>query len=211
MFINDPLEVAKHYSAPWAKNWNANDPNFGNRLGGNFQRLRKKFLKEAATAADLFDGSATTIRKVLRMFPAGTAIGTDDLNFRLLADLPDVALEQLGLIFKSAIRNLTLPVQALANLLCLLGKKTGGSRVIAIMSSFYRALMKANGSNIREWDVAHGHIYDSALAGCSSLQAAVLRALKIENGNAMRLHCALLAWDMEKFYDSIDFATLAEE
>ena len=24
-------------------------------------------------------------------------------------------------------------------------------------------------------------------------------------------HCALLAWDMDKFYDSIDFAVLAEE
>ena len=71
--------------------------------------------------------------------------------------------------------------------------------------------MKANGTAIREWDLAHGHIYDSALAGCSSLQAAVLRALKIENGNARREHCALMAWDMDKICDSIDFAVLAEE
>ena len=79
------------------------------------------------------------------------------------------------------------------------------------MCSFYRCLMKANGTAIREWDLEHGHRYDSALAGCSSLQAAVLRALKIENGNAWDMHCALMAWDMEKFYDSIDFEILAEE
>ena len=83
--------------------------------------------------------------------------------------------------------------------------------MIAIMASFYRCLMKANGSAIRDWDLAHGHVYDSALAGCSSLQAAVFRALKIENGNARREHCALMAWDMNTFYDSIDFAVLAEE
>ena len=128
-----------------------------------------------------------------------------------MADLPDIALDQLGLLFKSAINDLSLPLQVLVNLLCLLGKKTGGSRVIAIMCSFYRCLMKANGTAIREWDLEHGHRYDSALAGCSSLQAAVLRALKIENGNAGDMHCALMAWDMDKFYDSIDFEILAEE
>ena len=57
----------------------------------------------------------------------------------------------------------------------------------------------------------HDHKYDSALAGCSSLQAAMLRALKIENGAAMMQECALLAWEMDKFYDSIDFGILAEE
>ena len=70
------------------------------------------------------------------MFPGTTAIGADDFHFRLLAELPDNALEQLGLMFKMAIGNLTLPLQVLLNLLCLLGKKTGGSRVIAIMCSF---------------------------------------------------------------------------
>ena len=43
------------------------------------------------------------------------------------------------------------------------------------------------------------------------MQAALLRELKIENGAAMMQECALLAWDMDKFYDSIDFGILAEE
>ena len=96
--------------------------------------------------------------KSLKIFPANTAIGADDLHPRLLADLPDIALEQLGLLFKSAIKTLSLPLQELVNLLYLLGKKAGGSRVIAIMCTFYRCLMKANGTEIREWDAAHGHM-----------------------------------------------------
>ena len=124
-YINDPLEVAKHYAEPWKKQWNANDPSFATRLGGNFQRLRRKYLEEANTTAKLFDGRAETIRKALKIFPASTAIGSDDFNFRLLADLPSIALDQLGLLFKSAINDLTLPLQVLVNLLCLLGKKTG--------------------------------------------------------------------------------------
>ena len=39
---------------------------------------------------------------------------------------------------------------------------------------------------MREWDLEHGHKYESALAACSSLQAAILRALKVENGAAMK-------------------------
>ena len=106
-FINDPLAVAKHYAAPWKKQWNADDESFDQRLGGHFQKLRKKYLNEAAESARLFDGSAAALRKALRMFPACTAIGPDDLNFRLLADLPDIALDQLGELFKSAINNLS--------------------------------------------------------------------------------------------------------
>ena len=175
-FVTDRCKVTEHHAKPWRAQWNADDPSFAQRLGANFQRLRKRFLPEAAEAARLFDGSATAIRTSLKIFLANTAIGADDLHPRLLADLPDIALEQLGLLFKSAIKNLSLPLQELINLLCLLGKKAGGSRVIAIMCTFYRALMKANGTEIREWDAAHGHMYDSALAGSSSLQAAVLRA-----------------------------------
>ena len=67
------------------------------------------------------------------------------------------------------------------------------------MGSFYRQLMKLHGSVIREWDLEHGHPYDSALAGCSSLRVVVLRALKIENGRALNKETAHLLWDMEKF------------
>ena len=35
-FINEPLAVAKHYAAPWKKQWNAYDTSFVFRLGGNF-------------------------------------------------------------------------------------------------------------------------------------------------------------------------------
>ena len=124
-------------------------------------------MDEAAVTANLFDGRAAVIRRALNISPPNTAISSDDDHFRLLADLPDVALDQLGMLSKFPIHNLTLPIQVLVNLLCLLGKRIGGSRVIARMCSIYLCLMKANGTAIREWDVEHCHLYDSALAGCS--------------------------------------------
>ena len=44
-YINDPLEVAKHYAELWNKQWSDNDPTFATRLGKNFQGLRRKYLE----------------------------------------------------------------------------------------------------------------------------------------------------------------------
>ena len=79
------------------------------------------------------------------------------------------------------------------------------------MCFFYRELMKCLSPKIREWDLSEGHRYDSAMAGSSSLRAAVIRALKIENATAIGMHIGHLLWEMEKFYDSIDLLILAGE
>jgi len=133
------------------------------------------------------------------------------MHLRRLACLPDVALERLGLLFKQSIATLKVPIQELLNILTLLGKKSGGSRTIAIMASFYRALMKFFCPEIRAWDAEAASFWDSALAGSSSLQAAVARALKIENGCARGAWVGHELWDMRKFYDSIRLPILCEE
>ena len=53
--------------------------------------------------------------------------------------------------------------------------------------------------------------WDSALAGNSSLRAAVMRALKVENAAARDAHIGHLLWDQRKFYDSVRLPTLCEE
>ena len=88
-YVNDPLEVAKHYAEPWRKQWRADDPRFKLEIGPNFRKLRTAYLQEAKETAEHLDTKATAIRKALRMFPGTTAIGADDFHFRMLADLPD--------------------------------------------------------------------------------------------------------------------------
>ena len=67
------------------------------------------------------------------------------------------------------------------------------------MASFYRALMKFFCPAIRDWDMATGKFWDSALAGNPSLMAAVERALKVENGVARGAQVGHLLWDMFVF------------
>ena len=61
--------------------------------------------------------------------------------FRDIASLPDVALVALGNLMRQCIATLVLPTQILFQIMVLLGKKNGGSRTIAILSTTYRLLM----------------------------------------------------------------------
>ena len=79
------------------------------------------------------------------------------------------------------------------------------------MASFYRAQMKNFCPEIRTWDAKEGHFWDTALAGSSSLQGAVARALKVENACVRGAHVGHELWDMAKFYDSIDLTILCQE
>ena len=81
-FIIDPLEVTKFYAAPWRKQWKANDSSFAVRCGGNFQRLRNKYLGEAQMTADLIVEGPGILRKALKLVPGSTSIGPDDFHFR---------------------------------------------------------------------------------------------------------------------------------
>ena len=71
--------------------------------------------------------------------------------------------------------------------------------------------MKSMCPVIREWDAKEGSFWDSALAGSSSLQAAVERALKVENGCVRGAFVGHELWDMAKFYDSVSFPLLVKE
>ena len=69
------------------------------------------------------DTSAAKVRSALKNFSNKTATGCDHFHLRRLAELPDLALAQLGMMFKQSVASLTVPMQDLLNMLSLLGKK----------------------------------------------------------------------------------------
>jgi len=196
---------------PWSETWKAYSLNFNVDVVASFAKLRIQHLPEARKAAAKIDVDPKGMRTSLKRFSSSTAIGSDLVHLKRLASLPDVALISLGGLMKQSVSTLTVPAQELLNILGLLGKKLGGSRTIAIMASMYRALMKHFGLEIREWDAREGHHWDSAIAGSSSLRAAILRALQCENATARGDKTGHLLWDMKQFYDSVHLPTLAVE
>ena len=125
-------------------------------------------------------------------FPCKTAIGLDNQFFADIALLPDAALVDLGTILRQCIATLALPVQTLINLMTLLGKKGGGSRTKAILTTFYRLLMRLLAGYISEWDASEAGPWDTALRGGSAVSAHIAIAMGVELADFEELYRALL-------------------
>ena len=138
-------------------------------------------------------------------------MGLDSLFFSDVVLLPDIALEFLGQLLKRCVATLALPTQVLLQLTVLPGKKSGGSRTIAILTTFYRLLMRMLAPTIADWDVTTAGPWDSALRGNSALRAHVARAVDIELADFEELFVVHFLWDMRKFYDSIRINKLVEQ
>ncbi len=78
-----------------------------------------------------------------KSFARGTSIGADSQAFYEVAEATHEARDELAQIMKTVIQELAWPVQSLLVLMGLLGKKAGGTRTIAIISTFGRLLLAA--------------------------------------------------------------------
>ena len=68
---------------------------------------------------------------------------------------------------REAVCHIAMPTQALLTLGCLLSKKLGGTRRIAIYSTFYVLLTAVLNSEVRDWDIKVDIDSDSVLPGFS--------------------------------------------
>lgn len=113
--------------------------------------------------------------------------------------------------YKSSIANLAMPTSELLNLMVLLGKKSGGSRTIAILGSFYTLLMKLMQDNVTDWDAAKAGKWDTAFKGSFALRAQIQRALNIEVAFDHQQDVIVLLWDMNKLFDSVRISILVQK
>ena len=94
--------------------------------------------------------------------------------------------------------NLVVPIH-------LIPKPDGGDRPIGITPMLAAIFMKAQGTLIDEWDQEHMNFWEDAVKGSSALQAGLQRRLLDECSFLLGHSTAAVYWDLEKFYDSVDF------
>ena len=148
------------------------------------------------------------LRKIALAVNESTSIGGDHVTFKEIAAAPHEALQELSDVYEEVIDEVALPNHALVNLMSMLGKKAGGSRCIAVGTTFCRLLMMALNPMARTWDSEVGSEFDSALTGKSPLMETIKRMILVEDAE-LRGHTAVLTmWDIEKFFDTIDLEVL---
>jgi hypothetical protein len=194
-FEADPDAVAELHARPWREEWEVGNDELGEEEDKVVRQARDDYILEAEAYAESKDWGPRAIRRACGTFPTRTAIGSDDVTFLEVAELPDGALGILGALMKAAVVHLALPMQTLLNVMVLLGKKGGGSRTVAILATFYRLLMRMLGDEVTQWDERTAGHWDSAVRGSSALRAQVARALEVEVADVEGLFCLHFLWD----------------
>ena len=129
-------------------------------------------------------------------------IDTDQWTPLELKALPEAA--SLALMVRQMDAQLTISLQRLTDLICLLPKPGGGERSIVLQSLLHVSWSSCRADSIRSWDVARTRFCDSAVRGCSALQFTLRRRVLQEVGVIFGESTASVYWDLQKFYDSFD-------
>ena len=95
--------------------------------------------------------------------------------------------------------------------MCAIPKPSGGDRVVALIAMVIRVLARCRSWRLGEWDHARAGYWDSAIAGCSALKAAVWRSFMDETAGLAGIACATAMIDIEKFFDSLDECLLIQK
>jgi len=197
----DPCSIVAHHSKGWQKIWHG-EPEPIRRALREVMELRQQLLASSTPSTWASSIGPAFVRKLANDFKKRTGIGADELSFQEVAHATDEALVDLCDLFKSCVLELAFPIQCLFTQLSLLAKKLGGTRAIALSTTFIRLLLATGKGPVREWDKRVAMPGDTGRPGVSLELETSRRHLQVEVARALGMQVALLLWDVEKFYDT---------
>jgi ribonuclease HI len=196
----DPNLAMQARCATWARQWEAQQLD-ADRLRAVVAELTTKAREELP---DLPQVSSADVAKHSGKVRASTALGADFISPALLKGMPEAGLCQLARLFGNWTAELTMPLQAMINLMAVIPKPDGGERLVAMMSMVTRVFFRSMRWRIGEWEAARAGFWDDAIAGSSALRAAVMRSYRMEVCGLLGASASMAFIDIEKFYDSLD-------
>eukprot|EP00974_Lingulodinium_polyedra_P040327 3872768-Lingulodinium_polyedra.AAC.1 len=170
---------------------------------GHAEKLRS-LMREVASAEkdrrktqgyeELFPSDSALV-STLGLFPAATAATAVGFSPKEVASLPVEARDGFRSILNRIHKELQLPLTDMIALICFLGKPTGGERPIAILGLCYRVIMARLRPRSAAWCEKRAGHWDTAIKGCSALQAGLARSLGADVANLLGDEAVLALWD----------------
>ena len=138
--------------------------------------------------------TGSDVADAIHILKKNTALGIDQLDIGWLKRLPIEAKDDIATLLNDVEATGAWPIQALLNIIVLLGRPAGGVRPIALMPIIYRIWCRARRHTLIDWEnAAHGH-WDAAIRGSSALRAALLGSLFDETAAALGLPVGTILW-----------------
>ena len=92
--------------------------------------------------------------------------------------MPEPALNKLGKLLRKSKLNMVCPIQVYLNILASLPKKTGDTRTVAIMATYYRLLMELDNQRLEDFGENNAYCKPSLRKEASAEYVAEERALE---------------------------------
>ena len=211
-FIHDIMQIIEHHTKSWSKHWKVDDEDTANKAIEAIKMLMQKAKEDSKDEHDKRgDYTAEEVRRAAKKFKKKTAIGVDNWSFVCISCMPSPALTKLGKLLRKSKLSMVCPIQVYLNILASLPKKTGDTRTVAIMATYYRLLMELDNQRLEDFEEKHAYCKDSAKKGASAEYAAEERALEAEIKHLLGKSTCTMLWGYRKFFDSIDIQTLIKE
>ena len=195
-----PQKLVDQLACEW-KCWWASE--HGESRAEQTMAVISQLLGQARKEPSLPDIADSDLHEAMYSLSDSTAVGSDAISPCFLKRLPPEALRQLKQQFMNWELHVALPAQLLANVVVLLPKEAGGFRPIGRTPMTLRLLFRCRRPLLRRWQCEARAQWDDAVAGSSSLQAAVLRALGVEAAVLQSRLFLLLLFDISKFFDCV--------
>ena len=212
---DDPQHVPDLLANKWSVVWQCHDRRRRKHALDEIRQLRMMCFPlcpaMVKVVTELFQPEP--FRRAVKSFCRRTAIGSDQVVFHWLVELPDAALDDLGQIFYMCFINLALPDTLLDHYLSAIPKKEPGThRLIVVLASMLRLLLgMLTRTFVRPWDAEYSSPHDTAAPGKRADVMVGLRHALQAADRILGLHTAMVLWDLEAFYDNVDVPTLIRQ
>ena len=143
-----PRELGTHYQDEWARLWTQKTSQEYQEVVAAIREVRRmagyheNSSQQLALKEEWPKITGADVKKGLKEIANNTALGIDQWGPKLLKLLPDDALEELAEVLNNIEQAMAWPSHTLYNIIVLMGKPGGGTRLIALMPMIYRIWTK---------------------------------------------------------------------
>lgn len=209
--ITSVNEILCRKTNEWCTHWRTSTlPNAAASKAAAFIAVLRSIARKAEQPQSP-PTSASHQAEVAATFPTGTSKGGDLWPPREIGECDDIEREEFGKIVADANVSMSPPMQCVWSIINLLAKAAGGWRCICTMPTWWRNGTRSDREAEQAFNRKTAHQDDTAQENKSCLTGAEQRLIDQEVFSMLGLHCLVILWDATKFYDYMNYKTLAAE
>ncbi len=165
-------------------------------------------LRRRASMEEREEITEEQLTQALRCFRHRIGLGGDRVNPRWWTQLPEAGLRQLAKLLEKVEETLLWPTAVRECIVQLVPKAETADRPITLTQGLYRCWSRPRGGRVATWSAKKAGHWDRAIAGSSALRAALVRQMGLEVATTLKISWIQVLYDIEKFYDHVDWSTV---